>query len=81
MTTKTLAYAKANAITSRSGAQAAAKHQQTLQRAQILLEAQGDSESRLAAALLIPTINAYSQNIRDWYASAAYRALKDALSV
>lgn len=76
---KTPAYAKAKKITSRSGADAVAKHRQTLQRAQALLLAQGDIESTYAAGLLSRLTDAYSRELMAYYKSEynPYRYLQD----
>lgn len=69
---KTPAYAKAKAITSLSGQSATRKHVVTLQRAQMLLLAQGDEASRQAAMVIGMTISAYRRELRAFYDSDRY---------
>lgn len=69
---KTPAYAKVKTITSMSGANAAHKHVATLQRAQTLLEAQGDEAGRYAAGLINATVEGYLRELRAFYNSEHY---------
>lgn len=80
---KTPAYAKAKTITSLSGGNATYKHIKTLQRAQMLLIAQGDEASRLAAMAIGITIANYRRELQTFYESEhyPYRTPENALSV